>query len=255
MQKWCPDAFSTEETSPSGKVAIAESFESDSVPVRAEDGSPATRFRSESRFTDPRTLLGHLTRKERAQLFELVEQDVAAEYHAREEELRKESQAEVQAQEKIHQDSLASLAAELDAAMAVQIQDIAAATARLAVQLAEKIVRRSVTLDHASLTKVLEVTQYKLMESVPLTVNLNPEDADWLQNQPEMLKELKIAQVHADRRIDRGGCVIKAGAQEWDATISRQLESLAEIVEDNIGAAGTISSILKPEDTDESPLG
>ena len=255
MQKWCPEPFDTQDRAPSGSVAEVENFEPDVAGRLKSDDSEASGFRSESGFADRHTLLGHLTRKERAQLFDLVEQDLASEYQTREEELLTGHLADIKShEEKFHQ-LLQVLTEELDTAFAGHLKEISTASARLAIQLAEKIVRRSVALDPDILARVLETAQYKLQEQSSLIVTLNPEDAAVLNLRPDILKGLKISQVKSDRRIERGGCTIKSGHQEWDATITRQLESLGEIVEEAIDTADKPGKILPREESHEPELG
>ncbi len=255
MQKWLPDAFESDNLVGAGPVLVGEAFEKQEPAAGRCDDSIECRFRSESRFVDSQTLLGHLTRKERAELFELVEQDVARDYQEREDELRKQHQTAVQALDQQYRESLASLAAQLDAAVAGQLKEIAAAGARLAVQLAEKIVRKTIDLDPEVLLRALDTIQYKLLDETELHLSLNPEDAAWLEARPEVLEELGIAQIHADRRIEKGGCIVRAGAREWDGTIQRQLESLTEIVEEAIATAPDPGGILDGEDPGEPEVG
>ena len=255
MQKWCPNAFESPSEPIKGMAAADGTFESDLNPVFVEEGSPASRFRSESRFIDSKTLLGHLTRKERTLLFDLVEQDVAKDYQKRENEVRADCESKVREMEESFLNSLNNLSAELEGALAGQLEEISAASARLAVQLAGKIVRKSTELDPEVLARALETTYYRLFDNCSLTLNVNPVDAEWLENKTDLLKSLKIEKVTADRRVERGGCTIRAGAREWDATIARQLESLAEIVEDSIATSENTGKITPQEDPDDSQLG
>ena len=251
MQKWLPDAFVTDNAPLAKPAAASGVFEPVGTGEEPSPDSAVSRFRSESGFSDTQTFLKLLTRKERAQLFELVEQDVASEYETREKEMQAKLVIQTKSLEDTFQMGLANLATELESAVAEQLKEISAASARLAVQLAERIVRKTVTLDQEVLTRTLAATQHKLQDKSSLTVILNPEDAFWLEARPEMVKELKISKVQTDRRIERGGCVIKSDNQEWDATIARQIESFTEIIEEAIATSPEPGTILHHEEPHE----
>lgn len=251
MQKWLPDAFEVEDAIRAATVDKG-AFEPETGAAPSGDQPARPGFRSEAGFADSQSLLNHLTQRERAQLFDLVEQDVAAEYQEREDQIKAATEQEMQSLQANFQASLQALATQLEEATTGQLQEIAAAAARLAVQLAGKIVRSTVEVDPQVLARVLETTLYKLTGDTQLTVSLNPEDAAWLEGQPELCKELKIGRITPDRRIERGGCIASGSGQEWDATLARQLESLTEIVEEAIATGAGSGRLLPGEDPDES---
>lgn len=255
MQKWCPDAFETAGAIRATGVKEGPAFQPEARSAAATTENSARSFRSEAGFADPQMLLNHLTQRERSQLFDLVEQDVAREYEERERELRANLDAQRIALESNHQQSLENLSVALERALAGQLKEIAAGSARLAVRLAEKVVRGAVAVDQEVLARTLETAHYKLLESSALTVSLHPEDAAWLESQTELCARLKITAINADRRLDRGGCVVKSGSQEVDATIGRQLETLSEIVEEALATAGEPASLLPGKDAHEPELG
>jgi flagellar biosynthesis/type III secretory pathway protein FliH len=43
---------------------------------------------------------------------------------------------------------------------------------------------------------------------------------------------LNIEKITPDRRIERGGCLAKAGDQMWDASLRGQLDALTELVDE-----------------------
>lgn len=235
MQKWLLEEFDA--SASVTPVAPPETAHWDSLP--AEAAGP--RFHKESRFADPTSLMSHLTQAERAMIFDLVEQDVAAEYDEREVAL-KTRQAEELAAAQADFDArlqgwLEQFATGLAAHCDERLHEMAQASARLAIQLAGKIVRAQVPLDPAILERSLQTALYKAPSGQALTVRLNPEDAEWLRAQDELRKRLGIDAVEPDRRIERGGCVVQAGQGEWDATLGGQLESLGEIIHEAIATA------------------
>jgi flagellar biosynthesis/type III secretory pathway protein FliH len=54
----------------------------------------------------------------------------------------------------------------------------------------------------------------------------------WLRGAPELRERLRIAEIKEDRRLERGGCLVKAGDNEWDATVERQLAVLGEALQE-----------------------
>jgi flagellar biosynthesis/type III secretory pathway protein FliH len=70
-----------------------------------------------------------------------------------------------------------------------------------------------------------------------LTVILHPEDEQFLKGHPEMMERLRIGQVIPDRRVEKGGCRIRAGVREWDATLEGQLKAMAEVLAETLAEA------------------
>ncbi len=122
---------------------------------------------------------------------------------------------------------------------------------RLAVHMAEKIVRTTVERDDAVLVRAIETVLHKVDAGVAIVVTVNPADAARLAGDQALLARLRIAAVKEDRRVKPGGCLIAADRQEWDATIDKQLETLAEIVS---GALATSPTSTEPEQDDSVGL-
>lgn len=122
---------------------------------------------------------------------------------------------------------------------------------RLAVQMAEKIVRTTVERDDAVLVRAIETVLHKVDAGVAIVVTVNPADAARLAGDHALQARLRIAAVKEDRRVKPGGCLIAADRQEWDATIDKQLETLAEIVSGALAASPTST---EPEQDDSVDL-
>ena len=86
MQNWCPEPFTTPAEPPAAPPVPAadQAFRPDDLEGETQ------QFRREAGFSDPETILDHMSQRERALVFELVEIDVAEAYRVREEELRRE---------------------------------------------------------------------------------------------------------------------------------------------------------------------
>jgi hypothetical protein len=221
MQKWCPEPLLPDTAGDDRFVAVA---------VKSGE---RTVFRPEAGFADQQNLLGQLSREERAQLVELVEVDLRAEYDAR---LAVET-ARLVAQ---HMDDLAVARASLTscqeafatnavAAFAMASRDLADAAVALAVQLAEKLIRVRVETDQGVLQRAIETILFKAEPGLQLEVTCHPDDALLFTASAEVRARLRIGVVKEDRRIARGGCLVRAGDLEWDATLQRQLSFLEEV--------------------------
>jgi flagellar biosynthesis/type III secretory pathway protein FliH len=115
----------------------------------------------------------------------------------------------------------------------------------MAVLMAEKIIRKRTDHDRDMLLRTLETALFKIQAESDVTVLVHPDDAFWLEMDEEVRGRLRIGAVVSDRRVDRGGCRIKAGASEWDATVNSQLATLAELLKD----------ALEEPDVPEDPYG
>ncbi len=261
MQKWLPDAFSTEASTPAAVVHGDDlGFESEqalqSNPQDVEDGQATKKrlFMSESGFSGPQAIMNHLTPDERAQVFELVEQDISRDFTKRETELRAQLASDFDQAQKNFLDTMESFSQNLQQAMATHMKEVADMSARLALQLAEKIVRSRVEADPDILIKALETTLFKVDSSKSIIVNVNPEQVELLDNQPQLLERLGINQVVADRRVDPGGCLVRTEKMEWDATLKGQLEYLNEVVEEMIATGDQPDLTGKGVSPDEPSL-
>jgi flagellar biosynthesis/type III secretory pathway protein FliH len=108
-----------------------------------------------------------------------------------------------------------------------------------------------VAVDPDVLTRALEITHYKLLDNTRLTVIVNPEDESWVAGNTDMRESLRISSVQTDRRVERGGCIIKSQTEEWDATLAGQFETLAELVEEAISTnTDPLIPIPEPEASD-----
>ncbi|MFT5234616.1 MAG: flagellar assembly protein FliH [Candidatus Krumholzibacteriia bacterium] len=251
MQKWSPDEFTGH--SPSN-IALPLA---DAEFLAEGKGAPGegVMFRREAGFTDTKSLMSSLTNDERAQLYDLVALELADDYSNREAELKRDYDRQLQLIKKETAQQLDIWSDEIVKLMADQLKDAAAASARLGKQIAEKIVRKQVAVDPDIVARVIETTLFKIIENTPLTIQVNPTDAAWLEDQADFLNKLNISQIISDRRIDQGGCVVRNTEREWDATLSRQLETLDEIVAEMI-ASGSLGSTEFPSlDTTEKVSG
>ncbi len=159
-----------------------------------------------------------------------IAQEVEASLRAREDDRWRRHEEETQA-------FAHGLAAALEAETQAVLEGVARSAADLALIVAERIVRREVVADPAIVARALEDLLLRLPASAPLTVTVHPDDAAWLDDQPDLRTRLRIAAVQPDRRITRGGALAVADRREWDATVNGQLATLAEAVEAALAGA------------------
>ena len=256
MQKWCPepfDDFSGPVASVAGAVLDAEA----AFTANSEEGAGTTKdrgrlFLSESGFQGPEAMMAHLTPEERAQVYELVEQDLTVEYEARERELALAQATELEKTRQAFDQALGAWSTRITEAQARHCKDVAEAAARITLVLAEKIIRSKVETDPEILRRGLETALFKLEERRGITVIVNPDEAAWLESQPEILEKQGITQVQADRRIEKGGCMIRTENREWDATLKGQLSYLGDLVEEMV-ATQEPPDLNQEDDKDVDP--
>lgn len=243
MQKWFPEPFAPAAAAaagPSGAVFRANAGAAD-----ADGAVTILQFRRETGYTDPRALLGTLTREERADLYELAEQDVAAAYEQRLADQARENEARLAQAKQEFADRFTAWTEGVERALRDDLAAAAAGAARLALQVAGKIVRDTVAVDHGALTRAIETVLFRQQQAAPLQVQVSPADALWLADQPQLRERLNVQVVVADRRLSDGDCRVRAGAREWDLTIDGQLAVLGEI----------LGEVLETNHDDDPPAG
>lgn len=147
----------------------------------------------------------------------------------RERELAQERERVADLQQRLDQGrdaQLVALAQELKASVEQQCRDLAKVAARLAFEAAERVLRRELSSDPEAVERLLADLLWRLADARDLRVRANPQDATYLQQRPDRLAELRVAEVVPDRRITRGGCVVEANDNSWDASVEGQIEQL-----------------------------
>ncbi len=195
-------------------------------------GGLACGFRAEYGSAADADPLAALAPAEQATVRARITQEVEASVLAREDERSRRQQE--QTMEFAH-----GLAAALEAETQAVLEGVARSAADLALIVAERIVRREVAADPAIVARALEDLLLRLPASAPLTVTVHPDDAVWLDDQPELRARLRIEAVQPDRRMTRGGALAIADRREWDATVNGQLAALAEAVEAALAGASS----------------
>jgi flagellar assembly protein FliH len=106
------------------------------------------------------------------------------------------------------------------------------ALVRLAVDVAERIVKADLQLNPDRVLNVLEGALRKAFVRDRLTVVCNPADLQLIEEGQDALATqvgtLQHLELIGDRRVQRGGVVVRTDAGDVDATLDSQLERLCE---------------------------
>lgn len=133
--------------------------------------------------------------------------------------------------------ALAAAAADLQGERARAAGAAEEAAAELALQIAEKVLGVAIELRPELLLEVTRGALRRLSEPVEATLLVNPEDA---KRARAALAELSAEHgaeltVREERRVERGGCLVRTRAGEVDARVGAQLERAGEIVRGALG--------------------
>ena len=97
---------------------------------------------------------------------------------------------------------------------------------RLAVSMAERVLRREVDIDRELLAVMARVAIDRLGENAAATIHLNPIDHDAIlaRHSPDLGKSVELV---ADSAVPRGGCVVKSSFGTIDTGIDSQVKELS----------------------------
>lgn len=239
MLKWCPKPL-VQGREPEGAAESARPvFESGLEPVRNGQDSVSVGepvFEKDLGLTDNTSLWNLMNDTEKQSLLATAAKDLREEFESRETELRENHLLELSRVREEIEVRLDNWSREFSSGLARERHDMAVDAAGLAVSLARKIIRDTVAVDKDVVVRTLETALFKAQDSHPLTAVLHPEDAEHLTRNPELMARLRIDKVVPDRRMEKGGCCVRAGSREWDATLTRQIDTLAAIVEETVAA-------------------
>jgi flagellar assembly protein FliH len=119
------------------------------------------------------------------------------------------------------------------------LDDAEPALVRLAIQVAEKVLQAKLELEPERVADVLRGALRKAYVRNRLTVVCNPDDIALIEAATPSLHEavgtLGNLELVGDRRIKRGGVIVRTDAGDVDATLDAQLTRLREVM---LGGAG-----------------
>jgi flagellar assembly protein FliH len=112
------------------------------------------------------------------------------------------------------------------------------AAVELALRLAQKIVAASVAADPELVVDAVRGALRLLMDRERFTVLVNPEDLeivrDGLAGVIAELGGVEHFEVHGERRVARGGAVVRTAEGEVDASVDAKLQRAREVLEDEL---------------------
>ena len=161
------------------------------------------------------------------------------------------------------QQSAPALAALTGAASAINgLADATVATlqeqaAELALAIAEHVLAGAIDVDATRVVEICRGALRRLTDRQRVTVLVNPDDLEILNAEADVLAVelggIERFEVQADRRIDRGGVVVRTDQGEIDATIATQLARARELVAEALRAEPETST-ANDEPLDDAAL-
>jgi flagellar assembly protein FliH len=173
--------------------------------------------------------------------------DVLAEARAEADQIREAARQEGYAAGRA--DAVASLEPAL-AALTQSIADVQAGRAEMALELERRAVELGLRLASKVVGGALSVQPELVVESVTgvlrgiverdrITVLVNPDDLDIVREAMDGLKAslggMDHCVVEAERRVGRGGCLVRTPVGDIDASVETKLERAAEVVAAALG--------------------
>lgn len=141
------------------------------------------------------------------------------------EETAKKAEEQLQASSRL----LDSLVAQLKAQESELMRLLSLRLASLATELAQKIIHREIEKDSSVVTTQAEEAVSKILEREKLIIRVNPADeAVMKQHKAQLMKMfdgIDKIEVIADKKIERGGCIVETSLIKVDAQPSSQLEA------------------------------
>ncbi len=249
MQKWCPEPLVSENTADN----TFQPLETTGRKMLKDQSSVQMKFIADASLGNKQSMMMHLTPQERLQIYELVEHDVSAEYKSKLKQVGHELETVRNTERKrllARWEKFAdTMMTKLELERQQQMQTLASEAVNLALVVAEKLVHCHIEVDQQVLVRNLETVLYKLEAGMGCTIQVHPEDAEYLEHLPELKERFKINVVKADRRIERGGCQVEADGHEWDATLRTQIETLGDLVRNIM----TVNDHTKEQPSDDEP--
>jgi len=133
--------------------------------------------------------------------------------------------------------ALVTAGRELETARASAADDVEPVAIGLALRIAEKVLTGELEARPELVLEVVRGALRRLTEPLPATLLVNPDDAELVRGS---LAEFSVEHggelsVREDRRVERGGCIVRTAAGEIDAQIEAQLERAAKVVAQQTG--------------------
>jgi flagellar biosynthesis/type III secretory pathway protein FliH len=132
---------------------------------------------------------------------------------------------------------LRALADAMKSEAAAREERLARQCVRLALDLAERLVRDRIDRDPETIERVVRDAVAQIDHVTDLTAHVHPADADLLRLHGESLREIGIAEIRPDPQQRRGGCRLECDERSWDASLVGQLARLSDALEEVLESA------------------
>ena len=136
---------------------------------------------------------------------------------------------ELEAERRELRGRIEALGSEVDARMAEFWNALEDQVLKLSVEIASKIVRREVQENDDFVIRTVKAGLQQLRDRREIKVRVNPDDYETARaDKPELMEafdDVRVLDFVADRRVDKGGCVIESAEGNLDARISTQLQA------------------------------
>ncbi|HVW90157.1 MAG TPA: FliH/SctL family protein [Gaiellaceae bacterium] len=135
--------------------------------------------------------------------------------------------------------SIAAAAARVDAVRDAETSRIERRAVELAISLAERIVHGALDAEPERIHDVVAGALRRIVDRDRLAIEVSPDDVDrvraWCDAQTE-LDGVRV-DVRAERRVPRGGCVVRTQDGEIDARVGEQLDAARDVLRDLLATA------------------
>jgi flagellar assembly protein FliH len=119
--------------------------------------------------------------------------------------------------------------------------DVEAAAVDLALQIAEKALTAAIAVEPERVVDVVRGALRCLIERERVTIQVHPEDLPLVREAVgslvQQLGGIEHIEVQEERRVQRGGAIVRSTAGEIDARIQTKLENAREILEHELATA------------------
>lgn len=106
----------------------------------------------------------------------------------------------------------------------------------LALQIAEKVVASALEVRPELVVDVVRGALRGLIDAGRIIVSVHPDDVELVRSAVEGHGSLGHIEVHEERRVARGGALVRTSQGETDATIAAKLSRVAEVVREELAA-------------------
>lgn len=109
---------------------------------------------------------------------------------------------------------------------------------RFAIAVAEKIVKRSITMDDKIILSQIKDALNRIVGVDQVKIRINPDDAELVKSNKSTIKgtsdSIREIVFETDDKIERGSCIIESESGNVDARIASQLSKLEDILINNV---------------------